>query len=243
LAAFALLASLSCEAQDVKDAPSPQPVAAYRCGTNGLSDSPLPAVKPSSIAPERAAPFTPAISNAAKEHGLPQDLLHAIVSVESAFNPSARSPKGAIGLMQIIPATGKRFGADDLTDPQDNLRTGARYLKWLLERFDNSLPLALAAYNAGEGAVQKHDNRIPPYSETRQYVAKVLSLLDNCGGNSPTLATREAQFAVTPTAATRSTNPWLASDQANAPSPNTLDQAAGLVLKLLVSPPTPKPRR
>lgn len=103
-------------------------------------------------------------------------LLHAIVAVESAYNPQARSHAGALGLMQVIPATGKRFGASNLLDPLQNLRAGTAYLVWLNKRFNGNLELMLAAYNAGEGAVQRHGNRIPPYAETRQYVAKVTAL-------------------------------------------------------------------
>jgi hypothetical protein len=108
---------------------------------------------------------------------------HARASaVESAFDPLARSAKGAIGLMQVIPETGARYGlagderrsiADKLLDPATNVRIGTRYLRDLLARFDDDLPLALAAYNAGEGAVAVHDNAIPPFAETRDFVRTV----------------------------------------------------------------------
>jgi soluble lytic murein transglycosylase-like protein len=122
------------------------------------------------------ARWAPLIAQVAAEHAVDAHLLHAIISVESAYNAEARSHAGALGLMQVIPATGKRFGARDLLDPLQNLRAGTAYLVWLDKRFNGDLELMLAAYNAGEGAVQRHGNRIPPYAETRQYVAKVTAL-------------------------------------------------------------------
>ncbi len=116
------------------------------------------------------------IDQVAAEHAVDARLLHAIVTVESAYDECARSHAGALGLMQVIPATGKRFGAQDLLDPLQNLRAGTAYLVWLHRRFNGNLELMLAAYNAGEGAVQRHGNRIPPFAETRQYVAKVTAL-------------------------------------------------------------------
>ena len=105
--------------------------------------------------------------------------------VESAFNPLALSAKGAVGLMQVIPETAERYGltsdtrrsiAQKLLDPATNVRIGTRYLRDLLARFANDVPLALAAYNAGEGAVERYDNRIPPFAETRDYVRLVQQL-------------------------------------------------------------------
>ncbi len=105
-------------------------------------------------------------------------LLKAIIQVESAFNTEAVSPKGALGLMQIMPATGMRFGVSDpqreLLGPDVNIRVGARYLRVLRDMFSGRLELAVAAYNAGEGSVLRHGNRIPPYPETREYVRRVL---------------------------------------------------------------------
>jgi soluble lytic murein transglycosylase-like protein len=99
--------------------------------------------------------------------------------VESANRPQARSPKGALGLMQIMPATGARYGVkkpQDLLDPATNIDVGTRYLRDLHQLFDGQMELVLAAYNAGEGAVKRHGNRIPPYRETQDYVRKVLRL-------------------------------------------------------------------
>jgi soluble lytic murein transglycosylase-like protein len=114
----------------------------------------------------------------AQTHALDADLLHAVVSVESGFNARAVSPKGARGLMQLMPATAARFGVADPLDPRQNLIGGARYLRLLIDRFSGDIPLALAAYNAGEGAVERHGTQIPPYAETQRYVPLVLATRD-----------------------------------------------------------------
>jgi soluble lytic murein transglycosylase-like protein len=132
--------------------------------------------------PRRAIQVNPAhrnefgsmVSLAAKLHGLDPALLHAVVTVESGYNPKALSRRGAVGLMQLMPATATRYAVSDIWDPRQNLNGGARYLRDLLGMFNNNLTLALAAYNAGEGAVIQHGNRIPPYAETRTYVPRVL---------------------------------------------------------------------
>ncbi len=125
----------------------------------------------------------PLIRQAATKHGIDPALVKAVIAAESGFNPQAVSPKGAIGLMQVIPDTGARYGvtgdarrtaAQKLADPKTNITTGVRYLSDLLRMFSGNLELVLAAYNAGEGAVQKHGNDIPPYAETQNYVKTVL---------------------------------------------------------------------
>jgi len=118
--------------------------------------------------------LTPLIEKTAKNLRLHPGLLHAIVLVESAYNPKATSKKGAQGLMQLMPGTAERYGVTDAYDPLQNLEGGARYLKDLLTMFKYDLKLALAAYNAGEGAVKKYGNAIPPYPETQNYVTKVM---------------------------------------------------------------------
>jgi len=127
----------------------------------------------------------PHVNEAAREHGIELALLQALIAAESGFDPRAVSPKGAIGLMQVMPATAERYGlagdaraplAAKLKDPRTNLRTGARYLRDLLRMFPGRLELALAAYNAGEGAVQRAGNRIPNYRETQNYVRTVMQL-------------------------------------------------------------------
>lgn len=130
----------------------------------------------------KALHYTPLVNDIADEVGVHANLLHAIIQVESAYNPRATSPKGAQGLMQLIPATAARFGVERSYDPESNVRGGARYVKNLLARFNNNLHLTLAAYNAGEGAVQKYNNTIPPYPETQAYVSKVLALFEQRGG-------------------------------------------------------------
>jgi soluble lytic murein transglycosylase-like protein len=110
---------------------------------------------------------------AARRHGLAPELVAAVAAVESAFDPSAVSPKGAQGLMQLMPATAASLGVADAFDPAANLDGGSRHLRALLERYDGNLEKALAAYNAGEGAVQRHGG-VPPYRETREYVKRVL---------------------------------------------------------------------
>jgi soluble lytic murein transglycosylase-like protein len=118
------------------------------------------------------------IQDAANRFQLDAALLHAVIHTESAYNPYAVSPKGATGLMQLMAGTAKRYGVKDRTDPRDNIEGGARYLRDLLVLFKNDKRLALAGYNAGENAVIRHGNNIPPYRETRHYVDRVLSLYD-----------------------------------------------------------------
>ena len=120
--------------------------------------------------------YAPLIEEAAERHDLPPLLIAAITRVESDFDPNELSHKGARGLMQVMPETGARFGVHPslLYDPERNIAAGTAYLSWLLDRYDNDLDLALAGYNAGEGAVDKYRG-IPPYRETQQYVRKVRS--------------------------------------------------------------------
>lgn len=120
--------------------------------------------------------FSDKIATTAKRHGLPGGLIHAVVSIESAYDPNAVSRKGAVGLMQLMPETARRFGVTNRRDPSANLSAGTQYLKQLLQRFDNNLELALAGYNAGENAVEKYGNQIPPFEETQSYVRKVIKM-------------------------------------------------------------------
>ena len=114
------------------------------------------------------------VNAAARTYGLESALLHAVISVESRYNPKAVSSKGAAGLMQLMPATARRYGVDDSLDPVQNIDGGAKYLRDLLKLFNSDVSLALAAYNAGENAVVRNGNRIPPNRETMDYVPKVL---------------------------------------------------------------------
>ncbi len=126
------------------------------------------------VNPVHRKQFSPLISVVAKENGLDPALLHAVITVESGYNPNARSPKGASGLMQLMPETARRYKVTDIWDPRQNMSGGARYLRDLLSMFNNNMSLALAAYNAGENAVIQYGNRIPPYAETRSYVPRVM---------------------------------------------------------------------
>ena len=120
--------------------------------------------------------YAPIIEAAARRLELQPELLHAVILAESAYDPSAVSSAGAVGLMQLMPKTAERYGVSDRLDPKSNVDGGATYLRDLLELFEDNLTLAVAAYNAGENAVQQYGNRIPPYPETQQYVRKVLTL-------------------------------------------------------------------
>ena len=120
-------------------------------------------------------PYAAQIADAARESALDPILVHALIYVESRYNPAARSPKGALGLMQVLPETASRYGvANARGSIEANLKAGTRYLRDLMMLFDGRLDLVLAAYNAGEKAVQRHGERIPPFRETQQYVPSVL---------------------------------------------------------------------
>lgn len=127
-------------------------------------------------------PFHDSVLRASSDTGVDAALLHAVITVESGYNQSAVSPKGATGLMQLLPTTAKRYGTVNLLDPGENIKAGARYLRDLLTMFDNNLELALAAYNAGENAIIRHGRRIPPYAETKRYVPLVVAHYQRLGG-------------------------------------------------------------
>ena len=125
---------------------------------------------------ERAAAYSGLIDHAARTAAVHPALMRAVIAVESAFDPRAVSRAGAQGLMQLLPSTARRYGVGNPFDPEQNLRGGARYLSYLLKRYDNNLELTLAAYNAGEEAVERYGRHVPPYRETREYVPAVLRL-------------------------------------------------------------------
>lgn len=118
----------------------------------------------------------------ARRHNVRQSLVRAVIQVESAFNPWAHSPKGAMGLMQLMPATAREFGVRNAYNPEENVRAGVAYLRQLLDRYDGNEELALAAYNAGPGAVDRHNQTVPPYRETTQYVSRISRI----AGQGPT---------------------------------------------------------
>jgi soluble lytic murein transglycosylase-like protein len=126
------------------------------------------------------SPLEPIVARAAERHGLDPRLLHAVIACESAGNPQAQSPRGAKGLMQLVDSTAQMLGVRDVYDPEENVEGGARYLKSLLNRFHQKLEWALAAYNAGPSAVERHQG-VPPYAETKRYVKKVLELVQGPG--------------------------------------------------------------
>src|SRR4051794_7696322 len=124
----------------------------------------------------RARAYDDLISEHSRMQGVRPDLVKAVMQVESGFNPRARSPKGALGLMQLMPATIQQYNVRDPFDPAENVRGGVAYLRSLLDRYENNEQLALAAYNAGPGAVDKYGQTVPPYRETRNYVAQITKM-------------------------------------------------------------------
>jgi len=141
----------------------------YACGVN-------PRVDFGSVRLNTTA-FQTEIASAAREFGVEEAIVRAIIHAESAYNPTALSRAGAQGLMQLMPPTAARFGVSDSYDASQNIRGGVQYLAWLLKRFNGDLTLAAAGYNAGEGAVDRHGG-VPPYSETQYYVRRVGQLAD-----------------------------------------------------------------
>lgn len=119
-------------------------------------------------------PYNNEVMQAASETALEPALIHAVIATESKYNARAKSNKGALGLMQLMPATARRFNVKDNNDPKQNILAGSKYLRELLNLYQGDLKLTLAAYNAGPGAVQKYSNQIPPYKETMRYVPQVL---------------------------------------------------------------------
>jgi len=124
-------------------------------------------------AAERGRAYDDLIAEHARLNSVRPDLVRAVMQVESAFNPRARSPKGALGLMQLMPATLQQYNVANPFDPEQNVRAGVAYLRELLDRYQNNEQLALAAYNAGPGAVDRHGQTIPPYRETQNYVSQI----------------------------------------------------------------------
>jgi soluble lytic murein transglycosylase-like protein len=143
---------------------------------------------PAGVSP---ASLTETIREAAQRYGVPEELVSAVIRVESGFNVRAVSRKGARGLMQLMPGTAAILGVSDSFDPAENIDGGVRHLRGLLDMYGNNLPFALAAYNAGAGAVNKHGG-IPPYPETQAYVGRILGILG--GDTTPALSTSGANY-------------------------------------------------
>lgn len=135
-----------------------------------------PAEKTAPATPDgKDRPYADIVADAALSAKVDTALLHAVIATESGYNPVAVSNKGASGLMQLMPQTARRYGVSNLFDPKDNIQGGAKYLGELMQLFHNDMRLALAAYNAGENAVARFGNKVPPYRETIGYVDKVMS--------------------------------------------------------------------
>ncbi|MGC0154964.1 lytic transglycosylase domain-containing protein [Chromobacterium vaccinii] len=193
-----LLACLAPHAWASPAAEAPSSPSAPLVWTRNPESAPPPDAAPAASGPtakampqDSATAHFPLAHRISNEFDLDPKLLHAIIKVESGYRPQAVSSKGARGLMQVMPETGKRFGYTDLMDPENNLRAGASYLKWLLNHFENDLELAIAGYNAGEGAVRKHGRKIPPYPETQNYVKKVMASYSEQQSN-PSMPIRNA---------------------------------------------------
>ena len=142
--------------------------------------APAPAPPAADLQPDRptlqGTPYAEFIAAASQAHGVDPILVKALIQVESGYRPKARSPRGAVGLMQIMPATAREYNVQNPFDPKANIEAGVKHLKTLLDRFGRErTELALAAYNAGPGAVEKF-NGVPPYRETRNYVSRILAL-------------------------------------------------------------------
>jgi soluble lytic murein transglycosylase-like protein len=133
---------------------------------------------------QAAGKYADVLAAAADRHAIDRALLAAVAKIESNFNPFAISPRGACGFLQLMPQTAKRFGVKSVFDVDQNVEGGAAYLRWLLDRFDGRVDLALAGYNAGEGAVDRHHG-IPPFAETQWYVIKVLDNATKANQSAP----------------------------------------------------------
>lgn len=154
-----------------------KPVAEQRVLPTPVEARPYAPESPDAASPSASANINEAVTRIAAEHSLPPQLIHSVIKVESNYNPYAVSTKGALGMMQLIPETARRFGVKNVFNPIENIQGGAKYLRYLLDLFDGSYPLALAAYNAGEAAVARYGG-IPPYPETQNYVILVRRQLE-----------------------------------------------------------------
>ncbi len=150
-----------------------RPVTAAVVSAKSMPEIIVAPTKPAAVA-TAAAPISldQAVQQIAAEQAVSADLVNSIIKVESNYNPRAISSKGALGLMQLAPSTARRFGVSNAFDPTENVAGGVKYLNYLLQRYQGNYPLALAAYNAGEGAVTRYGG-VPPYRETQNYLVEV----------------------------------------------------------------------
>lgn len=156
--------------------PPPRPHASISSPFRQTSYSPFKPRNLSVFAAANKERYNALIADAAQRYQVDEKLVHAVIQTESAYNSTAVSRAGATGLMQLMPDTARRFGVTDRNDPNQNVDGGTRYLRYLIDMFGPRLDLAIAAYNAGENAVIRHNNSIPPYQETQDYVRQVLAL-------------------------------------------------------------------
>jgi len=162
----------------LSDRPKDPSARTFSVGTASSKSSAAPTFKTTrGAASDRAGAFDAIINENAAAHGVSPHLVRAVIQQESAFNPRAVSNKGAMGLMQLMPATAAELGVGDPFDPSENIRGGVTYLKGLLRKFEHNIELALAAYNAGPNAVSRY-GKIPPYRETRDYVSRITKAVD-----------------------------------------------------------------
>lgn len=182
---------------------TPQPVAGQKVAETVVAARVVAATPPASGAAATVPQAPPSgaidemVARVAARESLPPELIHSVIQVESNYDRYAVSPKGALGLMQLIPATARRFGVTDAFNPADNIQGGAKYLRYLLELYGGDYPLALAAYNAGEGAVAKYGG-VPPYPETREYLVRVGRQLEKSMAGQPQPKPVEAARAPQP---------------------------------------------
>jgi soluble lytic murein transglycosylase-like protein len=160
----------------------PKDPAAETFEVRGVSPAVFRTTRPATT---RSQPYEWLIEEHAEKHGVSADLVRAVIQAESGFNPLARSHKGAMGLMQLMPATARELGVTDPYDAAENIAGGVTYLKGLLDRYDGNVELALAAYNAGPGAVARYGETIPPFRETRDYVTKITRATGTSGQVAP----------------------------------------------------------
>ncbi|HEX3581200.1 MAG TPA: lytic transglycosylase domain-containing protein [Thermoanaerobaculia bacterium] len=197
------------QAQDIAQKVAGGVTTGMQAVTNGIQQAATAPVQAIEQAPQKMAvltdtikqqffakevPFGSVIYSEAKKNNLSPELVAAVVHTESQFNPSARSRVGAIGLMQLVPRTGRWMGANNLLDPVQNIQAGAKYLKYLSDQFDGDQQKIVAAYNAGPGNVQRF-NGVPPFRETRNYVARVNDYRQDLGDRLSTQVDQVSQTA------------------------------------------------
>ena len=158
--------------------------------------------------------FDHIIQQAAQQHGVSEGLIKAVMHTESGFNVNARSPVGAQGLMQLMPATARRFNVSNAYDPHENIMAGAKYLAWLLKRFNGNTTLALAGYNAGEGNVAKYGG-VPPFRETQDYVRRVTSRYSNLYASGVNASSSNSAITANNNSNTQSQNAQVIAQSAN----------------------------